>query len=204
MACKSTCVTFIIMIENLAILRQAGFFKDFKSLTDAALIDVLEKRREERYSTAFGYEYQPGHFSHLLQLLAEDNTKIIDIDLEADVLNGNDVYVSILETFAKASNGYFNPTNIKEIWNADEGPIKVTFLSNGHQITFEPEYMDDWIDGRIFNVINQEMKRVSNEVFFACSGPNDEWLGQNIIHIRLTDDEKQLLREKLGWNFSDL
>lgn len=191
------------MTENLETLRQAGFFKNFESLTDAELLETLRKRRKEEYSEMFGYDYTPADFSDLTELLLQDDTKFLDIDLEADVLNGNNVYVSVLQDFAKASNGHFNPIEVKEVWSSDEGPIEVSFLSNGEKIVFEPEYLDDWIDGQVFDVINVEMKKVCNETFMFCSGPKDEWFGQNVIHIRLTENEKQLLKEKLNWNFPD-
>jgi len=191
------------MTDNLGILRKAGFFKDYEALSDVELMDTLRKKRKEEYSKMFGYDYEPQDFSHLTTLLSQDDRKFLDIDLEADVLNGNNVYVSVLEDFAKASNGHFSPTNIEEVWDSDEGPIKVSFSSNGQQIIFEPEYLDDWIDGRIFEVINEEMKKVCNESFIVCLVPNDEWFGQNIIHVRLTEDEKQLLKEKLNWNFPE-
>lgn len=189
------------MTSNLKILRKAGFFQDFESLSDAELLEAIRKKRKEEYSEMFGQDYEPEDFSHLIELLSQDDKKFLDIDLEADVLNGNNVYVSLLEDFAKASNGYFNPIDIKETWVSDEGPIEVSFSSNGQKIVFEPEYMEDWIDGRIFSLINDEMKKVCNEHFQVCSGPDDEWFGQNIIHIRVTEEEKLFLEENLNWNF---
>lgn len=189
------------MIENLNILRQAGFFEEYKSLTDVELIDILKRRRKEDHSKLFGYDYEPDDYLSSTSLVSEDDKKFLDIDLEAGVMDGNDIYVHLLQDFARASNGYFNPTSIKEEWESDEGPIKVSFSSNGQVIIFKPEYIDDWIDGRVFDIVNEEMKKVSNESFIVCSGPDDDWLGQNIIHIRLTEEQKELLIKKMNWNF---
>ena len=191
------------MTDNLTTLRQAGFFKEHAALTDDELIDLLAKKRKDEYSDMFGYDYEPEDYGHITELLALDDKKFLDIDLESDVCDGNNVYVSVLEDFSKASNGHFKPTNIEEVWDSEEGPVRVSFTSNGRQVVFEPEYMDDWIDGGVFDVINEEMSKTSNERFHVCAGPDEEWFGQNIIHIRLSQEEKQLLKDKLNWSFPE-
>jgi hypothetical protein len=117
------------MTNDLAILRQAGFFKAHTQLTNEELIDALQKRRKEYYSELFGYEYEPEPYSHITELLAQDDRKFLDIDLEADVCAGNNAYVSVIEAFATASDRHFKPASITETWVSEEGPIKVSFLS---------------------------------------------------------------------------
>jgi hypothetical protein len=191
------------MTDNLQILREAGFFKEYAMLSEDQLLETLRQKEKEKYSEIFGYEYEPARNVDLNRIAAQDNKKFLDIDLEADVCAENKVYTRLLGDFANASNGHFLPTDIKEVWSSDQGPISVTFISNGQNIVFEPEYNDDWIDGRLFEIINNEIKQVSNEGFVYCSGPNDEWMGQNIVLIRLTENEKSLLKEKLDWNFPE-
>jgi len=174
------------MTENISIIRQAGFFKKYETQREIEFSDTLYEITNDLYSIA-----------------SQDEEWFLDIDLEADVCADNLVYTSLLDKFSKASNGFFKPTDIEEIWNSEEGPIKLNFVSNGQTIIFEPEYMDDWIDGQIFRLINAEMKKVSTELFYLCSGPNDEWFGQNVIFIRLTESEKDLLADKLEWKFSE-
>lgn len=186
---------------NLATLRQAGFFKEYGNLSEQELLNILHDTIRKEYSTIFGYDYEQEKIKDDHQLAVLDTKKFLDIDLEADVCAENKVYTSLLEDFAKASNGYFSPTSIEETWESEEGPIRVSFMSNGSKITFEPEYMDDWIDGRVFEIINGEMHKATQEKFHLCAGPNEEWFGQNVIHVRLTGDEKKLLEEKLNWKF---
>ena len=184
-------------------LRKAGFFSEYAELNDEELQNELKKKRKAQYSALMGYDYEPGDYTWLPQLLAEDKQKFLDIDLEADVCAGNNVYVSLITDFSAASNGHFLPADITETWQSEEGPIHVTFSCNGTRVSFEPEYIDDWIDGQIFTVINNEMQKVSNEKFLVCYGPNEEWFGQNIIHIRLTHEEKQWLENDLHWVFPE-
>ncbi len=189
------------MFEELPILRQAGFFKEHAQLSDNELIEKLRQLRRDEYAKIFDHAYEPEDFSHIGQLLAYDAKKYLDIDLEADVAADNRVYVSVIERFSEASGGHFMPTDIEEMWESEEGLIRVSFTNNGERIVFEPEYHDDWLDGKVFTYINQEMQKVTDEHFLICAGPNEEWWGQNIIHIRLSEVEKQLLVHKLGWVF---
>ena len=190
------------MNDNIDIIRQAGFFKEYEHLSNEELLDALYEIEKKRYSELFGYAYNPTRDENLYSILGLDN-KFIDIDLEADVCSGNEVYIWVLNAFAKASNGKFAPTDITEVWESEEGPITVSFTSNGKHIVFAPEYANDWLDQRVFEIIENEMKNADNEKFYICLGPENEWFGQNIIHIRLTHDEKQLLRNKLRWSFPD-
>ena len=189
------------MSLNLNILLQAGFFKEHEGLSEEELLDLLNKKRKEEYSKIFEREYDPGQIKDDHQLALLDTKKFLDIDLEADVCDENRVYTSILEDFAKASNGHFSPTKIEETWESEEGPIKVSFMSNGYKVSFEPEYNDDWLDPELFDTINGEMQKVTTEIFYQCGGPNEEWLGQNMIYVRLTESEKKLLEDKLDWKF---
>lgn len=189
------------MAEDISIIREAGFFKKYQTLTEEQLLNTLYEIQRELYTERFGYNYAPERKNDLYSIARQDHEKFLDIDLEADVCNGNNVYQSLLEEFSKASNNLFLPSEISETWNSDVGPIKLSFISNGQPVLFEPVYMDDWIDESVFEIINEEMRKVSNELFYLCSGPNNDWLGQNEIYIRLTANEKTLLEEKLGWNF---
>ena len=160
--------------ESITIVREAGFFRQYQSLNEMDFLDTLHQIKKEKYSERFSSDYEPERKIDLYSIVRQDPNKFLDIDLEADVCADNKVYIWLLNAFAKASNGLFVPTNINEVWTTEEGPIKVSFISNGQTIIFEPEYIDDWIDGRIFEVINIEMAKASNELFTLCSGPNDD------------------------------
>ena len=174
-------------LETIPTLREAGFFKSQSALTDAEILALAGK----------------GSPVGIRRLVEWDAQKCIHLDLEAGVSADNQVYAKLLHTFAQASDGAFNPTNIEEFWGADDEPIEVRFTIGERKIVFEPEYLDQWIDADIFEVINAEMTAAGKAKFCACAGPKDAWFGQDVYFFRLTPEELQLLKEKLEWNFGE-
>jgi len=189
------------MSLHVTTLREAGFFRDYQQLSDAEILELLREKKLRELSAIFGPAYEPEQISDDYQLAALDAKKFVDLDLEADVCAENRVYEWVLQTFSEASGGYFSPTNITELWAGEEGPISVSFFSNGSRQTFSPAYLDDWIDGRVFEVINREMQKTTAERFYLCYGPDGAWFGQNAIYVRLSQNEKELLQERLRWEF---
>ncbi|GAB3750709.1 hypothetical protein [Spirosoma pomorum] len=189
------------MFDDLSTLRQAGFFKEFNDLSDAELIAKLRQKKRNEHAPDLGFDHELDSYSNIGHLLAQDDKKYIHIDLETDVALGNNIYISIIETFSNASDGHFLPTNSQEIWQSDEGPIQISFSSNGEEIGFELAYYEDWLDEEVFTYINKEMRKMTHEQFFICVGPNEEWTGQTVVFIRLNDMEKHILEDKLKWIF---
>lgn len=193
------------ILEQIEIIKHAGFFKEYEDLTGEDLIKILHKEDQDRMLKLLGYEYDySSYLTSIYNIITKDDKKLLQIDLEAEVCAQNKVYTLLLTWFSERSNGHFSPKNIEEIWYSEQGPIKLSFISNDETIIFEPKYLDDWIDSRVFTVINEEMKKNCNEYFYVCTGKNDEWIGQDIIMIRLTASEKLLLTEKLEWKFDDI
>lgn len=174
-------------LEAIPTLREAGFFKMQSALTDAQILAAAGNGKEGLVG--------------IRKLLESDAQKCVHLDLEAGVSAENQVYARLLQTFAQASNGAFNPTGIEEYWGADDEPIQVRFTIGDRRVVFEPEYLDQWIDADIFEVINKEMEAVGEAKFCACAGPKDAWFGQDVFFFRLTPEELQLLKEKFEWNF---
>ncbi len=189
------------MSHHLPILRKAGFFKEYQNLSDSELLETLYQIRKKEYAEIFELDYKPGRSYDDQGIAIQDKTKVLDIDLEADVQPGNEVYCKLLEAFTDASNGQFIASDMVETWRGDEGPLTVSFMSNGKKIKYDPAYNEDWIDGTFFNIICKEMAKGGNEQFHLCFGPNEEWAGQNVIYIRLTPEEKTILETELNWEF---
>ena len=190
------------MLDQLYTLRKAGFFEKFSALSDEELVATLRQERKDSMANNFEQEFDIGDYTHISELLAQDDKKFLNKDLEADVAAENNAYISVIEAFATLSNGAFNPTNIKEFWHSETGPIEVSFTNNfGDLIYFEPEYEDDWLHEDVFIVLVDELKKVSADHFLICLGPNQEWLDQTVTYIRLTDKQRLVLEEKLGWYF---
>ena len=83
-----------------------------------------------------------------------DVDRVTWIDLEADVLDGNEVYVTTLKELGRISVGAFEPAEVTETWSSETGPIEVAFDIDGIQHELEPAYLEDWIDPGILTGIN--------------------------------------------------
>ena len=175
-------------LEAIPTLREAGFFSSQSALTDAEILAAAAGNGK-------------GGLVGIRRLLESDVQKCVHLDLEAGVSAENPVYARLLQTFAQASDGAFNPTGIEEYWGADDEPIEVRFTIGDRRVVFEPEYLDQWMDADIFEVINKEMAAVGTSKFEVCVGPKDAWFGQDVFFFRLMPEELQLLKEKLEWNF---
>ena len=193
------------VLDNIAILREAGFFEKYKELTDLEVYDEIyesRKKRISKYTTDLGNSTDPGMELYPIKLAQEDFTKALHIDAEADVMIGNERYVWTINAFSKLSNGKFKPKEIQENWQTEIGPIRVTFESEDSIIVFEPEYKDDWLHESVFLICEQELKKRNIRIVRCLSEGGDEGYGHNIVIMRLTEAEQNILEKKLHWKFS--
>lgn len=182
-------------------LKEIGFFKDYKQYTIDQIFEILHHRRIREYSEIFQGYYDPGMELEKYEILALDTTQVVFGDTEADVAKGNNAYISLLNTFSIASAGIFGPTNIREDWETDKGPINVSFVSNGDTINFKASYYDDYLDEKIFDIINQEMLKKGDEKFFFVSDGEELEFGQEYMFIRMTPSQKDSVEKALRWKF---
>lgn len=130
-----------------------------------------------------------------LLILKYGEAKIWWKDTEADVLNGNAVYVNTLKELAALTNGIFSPKNIVETWNSDTGPIKINFKQNGEHYEITPEYLEDYIDIDILKQINKLFP--CSEYAFEMIAPFD----QTAFVLWLDKKTKDGLIKR-GWKFA--
>ncbi len=197
--------------EYAKIFSKEAFYKKYGIQTDRQLLDLLDEQRQRLdmlyeqekvvFQKSFGNAYfLPERRTDIYSIINQDSDKCLTVD--PDVIIGCNAYVLLLQDFSKASNAHFLPSGIEEIWSSEEGPIMVRFILNGQTASIELEYLDDdYYDESIIRLINEEMKKVSDDQFYYCFGPSDEWVGTNLTYIRVTEDEKKLLIDELGWRF---
>jgi len=81
--------------------RDLGFFLDKENISDDKLAEMIN----EEHFALFGEEIDPhGPFSDLI-LLSYDKNRVWWEDTEADVLNGNNVYIDFMNDLSKISMG---------------------------------------------------------------------------------------------------
>lgn len=191
------------MIDTLKALRQAGFFAQYGVQTDDEILNKIHEERKQRYSKIFGYPYEPERNLSDQELASQDTSKMLHLDLEADVCRENKVYSWLLKVLDGLSGRKNIITDIVEEWESETGPINVSFNLNSEKKFANPEYHDDWVDPNFINNILTEISKVINQSFHVCLGPNEEWLGQDVNYMRLTQEERKILCEKLNWKFFD-
>lgn len=183
-------------------LRECGFFSDYQQLSNKQLAEQLicEGREHDEY----------GEFDEMLEDIDDDQLFSMQIanldkkrvwwqDLECDVCRENEVYKNVVQDFANLSAGYFNPVNIQESWQTEEGPATISFEENGKKYCYEAGYLDDWLDaGIIFSFISKIMKDNGSpyELYIY------EEAGQDIFIIRVTPEERAKLEKSLGWKLN--
>ena len=189
------------VVDNIEILRSAGFFENYKKMTDLEVFDTIHSLRKKRYSEIFEKPYDPRMDLDAIQLAGYDRTKLLFIDLEADVAMDNNIYVEVIKAFGILSNNQFEPTEIEEKWKSETGPIEVSFKSDSSFIKFKPEYQDDWLHESVFKICQEELER-KNIRIADCLSDDGYGYGQAIAIMRLTEKEQKVLEKKLNWKFT--
>ena len=176
--------------ERVIALRELGLFADRPDLSNEDISQRVEARLDELYGGELLAD------DPLLELIVAslDDGRVWWGDLEADVANGNDVYVTTLAEWAAISKGAFAPEDIRETWDSEKGPVTVAFALDGENVELKPEYLEDWIDPRILAPINERIADSGRrfELFQAFD--------QSAFVMALTDRERDAL-EARGWCF---
>jgi hypothetical protein len=177
-------------VERVAALREIGLFADREGVSDAELAGEID----EHIEALWGPDLAVDDPFRDLAVAEQDAARILWIDLEADVGQGNEIYVSTLDQLQGISVGAFQPSAEEERWASADGPITVAFDLDGSRRELTPAALDDWIDPGILVEING---------LIAESGRRFELyraFDQTALVMALTEAERQAL-EGRGWCF---
>lgn len=133
----------------------ASRIQTFKEL--GFFINLGEQEVLNKYKAENGDYVTPPEYSDL-RLLKFDQSRIWWEDTEADVYNGANRYVEVLDQWSKISQGSFQPKDINEVWESDHGPITVSFKLDGQIYQITPEYYEDYLDTTVLRKINDIIK----------------------------------------------
>ena len=128
--------------EVVGFYRELGFFQDRPSET----VPETARRLADRFKAEWGKSPNPNALGFDKVLLTYDEDRVWADDPEADVGCGNEVYVRVLPQWSFISLGCFRPTDIREVWHSQKGPVEVLFQLEGQQVKLSPKYLDDYID----------------------------------------------------------
>lgn len=176
--------------DRVAALRDIGFFAGYADETDAEVAQAVEAELAELWGEGLPVD------DPIIELaVAEvDRERVWWRDLEADVVEENQVYVETLSAWREISVGAFEPVDIEEAWDGPSGPVTVGFTQAGTTHELSPAYLEDWIDPMILDGVNTALGD-SDRRFHLYKA-----FDQSAYVVALTDAERQAL-EARGWCF---
>jgi hypothetical protein len=176
--------------ERATALRGLGLFAGRATLSDAALVEAVRTEIEAVWGSDIKVD---DPFMELL-VAERDSDRVWWHDLEADVVDENQVYVSTLGDWAAISVGAFKPSEITETWASDSGPVTVAFSLGGEAHELHPQYLEDWIDPTILGSINELIAKSGRRLEIVKA------FDQTAFVMALTKAERAGL-ESRGWCF---
>jgi hypothetical protein len=174
--------------ERALALRAIGLFGDRAALSDADLGAEIEAQVAQQWGGV-----PPDDFIMELLVAEHDVERVWWRDLEADVVEENQVYAATLAEWADISVGAFTPSSIVEDWQSETDP-SVTFALGGSDRVLEPEYLEDWIDPRIATPINEMIAPSGRQFAFFKA------FDQTAFLMAVTAEERDAF-ESRGWCF---
>ena len=168
--------------EALSTFCDLGFFERTEGLAESLQI---------AFSQSYGSTFDETSSGSYCDLLALNRNRVWATDGEEDVMAGNDVYVSVVKTLERSSNGRFAPTSISEAWDSESGPISVTFEINSQTHSLQPQYLNDFVDLSIVNRINALLVHSDFQFYeYSCNSMS--------YFVFLNADEYETLCSVLG------
>ncbi|MNQ98898.1 hypothetical protein D3C85_1146130 [compost metagenome] len=126
-----------------------------------------------------------------LYLLQEDKDRVWLEDWDLDVSKGKDAYVTTLGQWSKISRGAFQPSDIKEVWDGEEGPITISFKLNGQDRVIHLEDTGGYIDTGILKEINAMIKASGFQFAEAYNDDDD-----TIVTVLKAEEQAKLQQER--------
>ena len=173
-----------------------GLLKNNNTQTFDDIVQKISAKYVEDWGQDYDKDQQFKNDTLMLDLLLlkYGDGKVWQQDTEADVLNGNAVYIQTISEWSAITDGEFPPLNIEENWASDIGPIKITFMVNGMFHSIAPDYFEDYLDMGLLKKINQLL--VDTETKFEMLKPFD----QTAVVLWLNHTTKKSLKKR-GWKF---
>ena len=179
------------MEETVSFLVELGFFQEWKRLK---IQTIVQKIKDLQIEAGVKHVDQRGKNSDLC-LAMWDVRRTWVLDPDALVLPGNEAYIQGLQELASISQRKFIPIKIEEEWESEDGPIIIRCATRKQTYTLKPRFLDTYIDYGILKGIN-EIVRESGYQFEMCENEREE-----PVVLFLSADEKDILKERRGWQF---
>ena len=165
--------------------RQAGWFKQYKELSDEQLASTLNSL----YKAEFARDLTEDNGEPIdLRVIFLDKKKTWFDDIEADVCEGEDVYVEWLNTLADLTENVFLPENITEDWESEEVIVSFTYKDKKYKI----KLLDcmDYLDPMLIKGVNSVLGKqgIDSRFWFVDNG------GQSALVTWASMQEREALQ----------
>jgi hypothetical protein len=166
------------------------YYQELGFFPDADPSDVIQ-----RYAEAHGEPPNPADPWHDVSLLASSPQGVWADDPECDVSMGNKGYTRVLPLWARISRGAFVPSHIREQWESETGPIRVTFRLDARTVSVAPRYRNDRLDLEVLRQINRLIAATGRQ--FECASDRNF-----ALVLCLTGEQKRRLQVERGFPFA--
>lgn len=142
--------------EAITFYRPRGFFCQLQGDTNVVVSKLMPYLTTQYSGDAITMEDLESPEFDLFLLSCDPFRSLYDGMEFGDFLApGNDAYVATVNALAKVSRGTFIPKDVKEEWETEEGPIKISFEFEGRPRTLKVDLWDGMFDFRLLLQLNQ-------------------------------------------------
>ncbi|RTE06742.1 stalk domain-containing protein [Paenibacillus whitsoniae] len=174
--------------------RNMGFFEKDKTLNDIQFDTKFGDAYRSNYASADWNPFDASEYYDEyadLYVLQKDEDRVWSDNSETDVSKGKDAYKQLLEVWSRISRGSFKPTDIRETWEKEDGPITVSFTLGGQKKELHADYVYGYFDLGIVKELNAMIKPAGYE-FAVVSNYDDE----TFVMVLSAEEKKKLQEER--------
>lgn len=186
--------------KEISELRKVGMFKSYSDKTDEFVTELAIGRaisKLDGWANSGQYWNSETNQVNKLEILRLDNEKVWQEEDTELIVEGNRAYEDLISELGIISEGNFNPTEVKEVWESRD-KIKVTFKEKEKEHVIYPEVLNDWAD------IKGVLKYVNSEILDTVDYQFYTGKGGDILVIGLAENEREKLSTLTGIEFEEI
>ncbi len=143
-------------VDSVAFYKKQGYLNEYSEADLRKLYEVKYSRKEA--TNPFQPSDAMSRYSDLY-VLELDRQRVWKGGYSRQLEQGKYGYADLLKEWAAISRGAFQPTDIREVWLGEQGPLKVEFMLAGKKRTLYPYVsggaVDIWIVGHVNDMIRE-------------------------------------------------
>lgn len=162
----------------------------YGGMPDARVADLLLRHHESEW----GRPFDPEEDHEAVRVAESDVDRMARIDTEC-VSPGADAYVDVVLAMARISRGRFQPADVREAWEGEDGPVRVSFTLDGRRREIALEVTGDYLDEHVVDGVNAMLAGAGWRFERLVTGD------QTMLLVALSASERRALEREHGWRF---